>query len=76
MRYPVSYKATIWEEDVHGERTICGITFADSFADAAKKIESYYSESLIRLSIFLMEECEVIELPKSIVDAIEKGDYE
>lgn len=59
--YPVLYTAEIWNEIDHEMETVKGITFADSFTEAAERIEGYYGETLNSVTIELQEEQSVWE---------------
>lgn len=57
--YPVEYEARIWNEfkGEHGEEEVVhGITFAETFTEAASNLESYYGSDLLVLKTYMMEE--------------------
>lgn len=73
-KFPALYKATlyIFEEDNKTHRyEICGILYADSFADAARQIEEYYGDELGDIKIELYEEG-LIEFAPSKLPEVQK----
>lgn len=73
-KYPVAYKLTGVYDKTYTE---CGLTFANSYADAMKKIESYYGDEIVIVEcLFLMEESPVITIPEAVMQSLIKGDYD
>lgn len=58
--YPVIYWCDVYDDD-YQTRQISGVTFADNYAEAAKKIESYYGDDLINLKMETLYESSVME---------------
>lgn len=63
MSCPCEYTAKIWNEIEEKEEICHGIAFGDSFADAMFEIESYYKDTLIWVTLSLLESngCKVYE---------------
>ena len=59
--YPVLYKVHYWDEDSQEEIFHFGVTLADSYSDAMEKVETYYGDNIISVSLFMEEECSVYE---------------
>lgn len=73
MKYPFTYKVTYYDEISEREEQECGISFADSFTDAAEIIEDEYKETLISIDrIYLFEESSVITITEEEMNKIEK----
>lgn len=73
MKYPFSYKVTYYDEISEKEKQGCGISFADSFTDAAEIIENEYKETLISIDrIYLFEESSVIIVTEEEMNKIER----
>ena len=73
MKYPFSYKVTYYDEISEKEKQECGISFADSFADAAEIIEDEYKEALISIDrIYLFEESSVVIVTEEEMNKIER----
>ena len=73
-KYPVVYKLSGVGDEVYHE---CGLTFADSYADAMKKLEDYYGDEIIIVEcLFLMEESPVVTISEETMQGFIKGDYE
>ena len=73
MKYPFTYKVTYYDEIYEKEKQECGISFADSFTDAAEIIEDEYKETLISIDrIYLFEESSVITITEEEMNKIEK----
>ena len=75
MNYPCLYKATVFYYDGEAQsdvtETMHGILYADSFADAARQVESYYGKDLISVETELFEDG-LIEIPEAEVATIRK----
>ena len=72
MKYPFSYKVTYYDEISKKEKQECGISFADSFTNAAEIIEDEYREILISIDhIYLFEESSVIIVTEEEMNKIE-----
>lgn len=73
MSYPFSYSAIIYDKfDVKANECVyilcSGVSFADSYSQAASIVENYYGDNLIAIKeIRLYEEDEIIHLPNSII---------
>lgn len=61
MLYPVLYKVYSWDEMDHSAHYCYGVTLAESYADAIMKIEEYYGDTIIEVSLFMSEEATVYE---------------
>lgn len=73
-KYPVAYKLTGVFDKTYTE---CGLTFADSYADAMTKIEDYYGDEIVIVEcLFLMEESPVINISEEVLQSIIKGEYD
>lgn len=73
MKYPFSYKVTYYDEVSKKEKQECGISFADSFTDAAEIIEDEYKEILISIDhIYLFEESSVVVITEEEMNKIER----
>lgn len=60
--YPVKYEAEITSEYNNWEiEKVKGITFGESWADAASKIEEFYGNELIWMKMEMLEEASVYE---------------
>ena len=72
MKYPFSDKVTYYDEISKKEKQECGISFADSFTNAAEIIEDEYREILISIDhIYLFEESSVIIVTEEEMNKIE-----
>ena len=57
--YPVEYEVKVYNE-INGEiEEEKGITFAEDFTEACKKIEKYYGNELIDIFLYMLEESDV-----------------
>lgn len=73
MKYPFTYKVTYYDEIFEKEKQECGISFADSFTDAAEIIEDEYKEILISIDrIYLFEESSVVVITEEEMNKIER----
>lgn len=75
MTYPFVYKVHIVfdNDEYHVEH---GIGFANSFAEAATKIEDYYGGDLIAIQhIELLEENPLLPCVKQVFDTVRSSDY-
>ena len=73
MKYPFSYKVTYYDEISEKEKQECGISFTDSFTEAAEIIEDEYKETLISIDrIYLFEESSVIIVTEEEMNKIER----
>lgn len=73
MKYPFTYKVTYYDEIFEKEKQECGISFADSFTDAAEIIEDEYKEILISIDrIYLFEESSVVIITEEEMNKIER----
>lgn len=73
MKYPFSYKVTYYNEILEEEKQECGISFADSFTDAAEIIEDEYKETLVSIDhIYLFEESSVVIVTEEEMNKIER----
>lgn len=73
MKYPFTYKVTYYDEISEKEKRECGISFADSFTDAAEIIEDEYKETLISIDrIYLFEESSVVVITEEEMNKIER----
>lgn len=64
--YPVEFTVKIWD-DLNKKEEIChGITFADNYTKAMKKIEKYYGDDIMEvLYIALLEEESIYEIEET-----------
>ena len=60
--FPIEYEALVWNCIDSTEETVYGITIAESFTDGMEKIEGYYGEELIQVTLYMCEESSVYEL--------------
>ena len=65
---PYEYSARVWNEIEKEEEECHGVTFGTSYADAVKKLENYYGDTLIEFTIFANEECSVYEFESTQED--------
>ena len=73
MKYPFTYKVTYYDEVSEKEKQECGISFADSFTDAAEILEDEYKEILISIDrIYLFEESSVVVITEDEMNKIER----
>ena len=66
--YPFEYEVQVYDEfseKVNKYETIHGITFADTYTEAMKNIESYYGDTIIDIKLYMNEEQSVYELDPS-----------
>lgn len=75
MKYPFSYEAIAFSED-DSYYSETGMSFADSYADAAAIIEGYYGDELIKIKeLELHEQNDIILLPREVIKRyIKEGD--
>ena len=59
--YPVEYKAIIWDEFDREQKTVKGVTFSETYTGAVENIEGYYGDSIIALTLFMLEENSVYD---------------
>lgn len=63
-KFPALYKVEVYDESSNSLKTIHGLLYVDSFADAAKTLEQYYGlNETESMKIELFEE-DLIELPE------------
>ena len=68
MKYPFSYEAIIFFEDDTCYYSETGMSFADSYADAAMTIENYYGNELVKIKeLELHEQNDIILLPREAI---------
>lgn len=64
--YPFTFKVTYYTfyPDHSEQEHACGVLFADSYADAARKIEKAYSDDLLSIDrLYAFEAGELLEIP-------------
>lgn len=58
--YPFTFKVTYWAYD-EKEKPACGVLFADTYAEAAGKIEKTFGDELISIDrLYALEENDLI----------------
>lgn len=72
--YPVKYKAKIYDETDTREDVVYGITFAENYSQAMENIECYYGDTIIEISLYMLEDTSVYEFNET--DNIKKNDNE
>ena len=66
--YPVLYKAHVVNPlDNYKINIVYGVTLADSFKDAMEKIESYYGDEIVQISLFMEDESSVYEFENDYI---------
>ena len=71
-KFPFSYKV-IWFDGLYKDPNYqyneeCGMGFAESYADAAKKLENYYGSDLVIIKeLMLHEETSLILLSEEVI---------
>lgn len=74
--YVFSYKIRAYDFDDHKNYTTCGLGFADSYADAAEQLERQFGKDIVEiLSLYLMEESNIIALPEEVVEDYKATDF-
>lgn len=61
MLYPVLYKVYSWDEIAGSAHYCYGVTLAESYADAIMKIEEYYGDTIMEISLIQNEDCSIYE---------------
>ena len=51
--YPVLFRADVWDEEICHDY---GVTMASNYADAMGQLETYYSDELCGVELFMCEE--------------------
>lgn len=59
--YPAKYKAEVYDSINGTMEDVEGVTIAESFTDAMRKIEDYYGNDLNEVTITLLEAAEIYE---------------
>ena len=76
MMYPFLYKVNYWDELKDTYPKVCGVTFAENYAEAMKNIESYYSDAITEIeSLFCLEESAILEIPQETYKTLKKDNY-
>ena len=72
--FPVKYIAKIYDEAANArEEVVYGITFAENYYQAMENIEGYYGDTIIEISLYMLEEDSVYEFNET--DNINKKDF-
>ena len=64
--YPFTFKVTYYTfyPDHSEQEHACGVLFADSYTDAARKIENAYADELLSIDrLYAFEAGELLEIP-------------
>lgn len=54
------YKVTFWDDFQKEMKSVCGVTYASTFAEAIDKIETYYC-TIQSITIVGLEPCNIYE---------------
>ena len=63
---PVEYTAVVYYEDFGESETVHGVTFAKNYLEAMKKLEYYYGDSIVEITLSECEEMDVYEFEHNL----------
>ena len=74
MMYPFLYKVNYWDELKDNYPKVCGVTFAENYAEAMKNIESYYGDTITEIeSLICLEESTILEIPQTMYKILQNN---
>ena len=74
MMYPFLYKVNYWDELKDNYPKVCGVTFAENYAEAMKNIESYYGDTITEIeSLICLEESRILEIPQTMYKILQNN---